>query len=73
MRLFDTLTLFVIMITLAAIPSTSVALVVVRSATMNLANGIAASIGIVLGDLFFVVLAKEYTSVCYRLCKDYTI
>ncbi len=57
MSLFDVSALFVIMITLAAIPSTSVALVVVRSATINLANGIAVSMGIVFGDLIFVVLA----------------
>ncbi len=57
MSLFDALALFIIMITLAAIPSTSVALVVARSATMNLANGVAVSMGIVVGDLIFVMLA----------------
>ena len=45
------------MIALAAIPSTSVALVVTRSATLGVANGIAASAGIVLGDLVFIALA----------------
>ncbi len=57
MSLFDALALFIIMITLATIPSTSVALVVARSATMNLANGVAVSMGIVVGDLIFVMLA----------------
>lgn len=57
MSLFDISALVIIMITLAAMPSTSVALVVARSATMNLANGVAVSMGIVLGDLIFVVLA----------------
>ena len=57
MSLFDISALVIIMITLAAMPSTSVALVVARSATMNLANGVAASMGIVLGDLIFVGLA----------------
>lgn len=57
MSLFDVSALFIIMIMLAAIPSTSVALVVARSATMNLANGVAVSMGIMLGDLIFVVLA----------------
>lgn len=57
MSLFDVSALFIIMIMLAAMPSTSVALVVARSATMNLANGVAVSMGIVLGDLIFVVLA----------------
>lgn len=57
MDLFDTAALFVIMIMLAAIPSTSVALVVTRAATMNFANGVAVSMGIVLGDLVFAMLA----------------
>ena len=57
MSLFDISALVIIMITLAAMPSTSVALVVVRSATMNLTNGVAVSMGIVLGDLIFVGLA----------------
>ncbi|SEN38267.1 hypothetical protein [Nitrosomonas marina] len=51
MSLFDVSALVIIMIMLAAIPSTSVALVVVRSATMNLANGGAVSMGIVLGEI----------------------
>ncbi|TQV70605.1 LysE family translocator [Exilibacterium tricleocarpae] len=45
------------MIGLAAIPSSSVALVVVRSATRNVPNGIAAALGIVTGDLIFVLMA----------------
>lgn len=57
MSLFDVTALVIIMVTLAAMPSTSVALVVARSATINLANGIAVTMGIVLGDLIFVVLA----------------
>ena len=54
---YDALALFLIMIGLAAIPSSSVALVVVRSATLNIRNGVAASFGIVTGDLIFVLLA----------------
>lgn len=57
MSLTDSITLFIIMITLAAMPSTSVALVVTRSATLGVGNGIAVACGIVLGDLVFVVLA----------------
>lgn len=57
MSLIESLTLFCIMLALAAMPSTSVALVVTRSATAGLANGIATAVGIVLGDLVFVVLA----------------
>lgn len=54
---YDALALFLIMIGLAAIPSSSVALVVARSATLNTRNGVAASCGIVAGDLIFVLLA----------------
>ena len=57
MSLFDSISLFAIMVTLAAIPSTSVALVVTRSATHGVANGVAVSAGIVVGDLLFIILA----------------
>ena len=42
---------------LTAMPSTSVALVVTRSATLGVGNGFAVAAGIVLGDLVFVMLA----------------
>ncbi len=54
MSFFDASALFVIMVTLAMIPSTSVALVITRSATLGFSNGAAVSMGIVLGDLIFV-------------------
>jgi len=57
MNILDTLALFSIMLTLAAIPSTSVALVVTRSATSGLWHGAAVTVGIVLGDLLFALLA----------------
>jgi len=57
MTLLDALSLTGIMIVLAAVPSASVALVVARSATAGLGNGIAVSLGIVAGDLVFVTLA----------------
>lgn len=57
MSLNESLALFCIMLVLAAMPSTSVALVVTRSATTGLVNGLATAVGIVLGDLVFVVLA----------------
>ena len=57
MNFIDSLFLFAIMSALAAIPSTSVALVVSRSATLGLENGIAVAAGIVTGDLIFVLLA----------------
>jgi threonine/homoserine/homoserine lactone efflux protein len=53
----DILSLFVIMLALAVIPSSSVALVVTRSATSGLAHGVAVALGIVLGDLIFILLA----------------
>ena len=57
MTLLEAMSLFGIMLVLAAFPSASVALVVSRSATAGLAHGFAVSAGIVLGDLVFVLLA----------------
>mgnify|MGYP003677346588 CR=1 FL=1 len=57
MSVIELVTLFGIMAALAAIPSASVALVVTRSATLGIANGLAVSVGIVLGDLVFITLA----------------
>ena len=57
MSIIDSISLFAIMVTLAIIPSTSVALVVTRSATLGVGNGIAVALGIVLGDLIFILLA----------------
>ena len=63
MNIIETITLFGIIVSLAAIPSASVALVVTRSATLGVANGIAVSVGIVLGDLVFIILAIAGLSV----------
>ena len=57
MTFSGSLSLLVVMMALAAIPSSSVALVVVRSATLGVRHGIAAALGIVAGDLVFVALA----------------
>ncbi len=57
MNITDTISLFLVMATLAAVPSSSVVLVVTRTITHGLANGVAVSIGIVLGDLCFILLA----------------
>ena len=54
---YDLLGLFLVMSALAAIPSASVALVVVRSATVNVRNGIATAVGVVAGDLIFITMA----------------
>ena len=56
MTLVEAVMLFVAMMTLALVPSTSVALVVTRSATAGFANGAAVAAGIVVGDLVFVCL-----------------
>jgi len=45
-----------VLVVLAAVPSTSVLFVVTRAATLGIANGVAASIGIVVGDLVFILL-----------------
>lgn len=57
MSVLQIITLFGIMAALAAMPSSSVALVVTRSATLGVANGVAVAGGIVLGDLVFILLA----------------
>lgn len=57
MSLWQALTLFLVMLPLAAMPSSSVALVVVRSASSGRMNGACAAVGIVVGDLLFVALA----------------
>lgn len=56
MNIIESLAFFAIMLALAALPSTSVALVVTRSATLGVRNGVAVAAGIVLGDIVFVVL-----------------
>lgn len=57
MGIFEAASLCFVMLTLALIPSSSVALVVTRSVTHGIPNGIAVSLGIVLGDLIFILLA----------------
>ncbi|NOY71939.1 MAG: LysE family translocator [Gammaproteobacteria bacterium] len=57
MSIIESFTFAGIMVALAAVPSTSVALVVTRSATLGVANGVAVATGIVLGDLVFIMLA----------------
>lgn len=54
---FAAITLGLVMLALAAMPSASVALVVTRAATLGVRNGAAVAAGIVLGDLVFVCMA----------------
>ena len=57
MNAIEIITLFGIMALLAALPSASVALVIARSSTLGVANGAAVIVGIILGDLLFILLA----------------
>lgn len=57
MGLLEAAALFAIMVPLAAMPSSSVALVVVRSASAGRWHGASAAAGIVAGDLVFVAMA----------------
>jgi len=57
MGLGDALALFALMGLLAMMPSASVALVVARSASAGVGDGLAVAAGIVLGDLVLVMLA----------------
>ncbi|MBW1753537.1 MAG: LysE family translocator [Deltaproteobacteria bacterium] len=70
MSIIETITLFGIMVALAAIPSASVALVVTRSATLGVGNGFAVAAGIVLGDLVFIMLAILGLSVVAEAMGD---
>ena len=54
---FEAVALFTVMLGLAALPSTSVALVVIHSASVGIRAGLAVSAGIVAGDLLFATLA----------------
>lgn len=57
MEIFSLITFLGVMLLLASIPSGSVGFVVVSSATRGVPSGVAASLGIVAGDLIFVTLA----------------
>lgn len=56
MSVFSGTTLFIVMALVAALPSSSTAVVVARSLAGGRKHGIAAAFGIVLGDLVFVAL-----------------
>lgn len=57
MTLADALALFLIMGFLAAIPSSSVLLVVTQSTAFGLRNGVASAAGVVAGDLLLMTIA----------------
>ena len=56
MSILESIILFGAMVLLAAIPSTSVAVVITRSAAHGLADGVFVTLGIVAADLMFVLL-----------------
>ncbi len=56
MGIIEIISLILIMAIGASIPSSSVALVIARSLTHGIPNGISVSIGIVLGDSIFILL-----------------
>ncbi len=57
MNALDALSLLVVMVPLAALPSSSVALVLARALSAGRRSGAAAAAGIVAGDLLFIALA----------------
>jgi len=63
MDIINTLLLFGTMAVLAAIPSASVALVIARSITLGISQGIAVGAGVVIGDLIFIGLVMLGLSV----------
>ncbi|WP_373091924.1 LysE family translocator [Zhongshania sp.] len=56
MSFYDIIALATIMTLLAAIPSSSVALVVIRASTMGVKQGVITSLGVAAGDLVFVAM-----------------
>ena len=57
MTFTSTITLFLVLAGMAALPSSSVALVVARSALSGVRHGCAVAAGIVIGDLIFMAMA----------------
>jgi len=57
MTLTDSIALFFVMAALAAMPSSSVLLVVTQSTAIGLRNGVATAFGVVAGDLVFMTMA----------------
>lgn len=62
--------LFGVMVVLAAIPSLSVLLVSARSASFGFVHGVSAALGIVAGDVFYIVLAIFGLSVLLEVMGD---
>jgi threonine/homoserine/homoserine lactone efflux protein len=57
LSLYDAVALFGVMLVLAALPSSSVLLVITRSTASGLKHGVLATLGIVTGDIIFILIA----------------
>jgi threonine/homoserine/homoserine lactone efflux protein len=73
MSIIEIFTFFGIMSLLAVIPSTNVALIVTRTAISGISNGIAVVVGIILGDLFFIILSMFGLSVVSQAMGNFFI
>lgn len=71
MNLVELTGLFGIMAVMAAVPSTSVVIVVSRSATSGFSSGVAAAAGIATGDLLFVALAMASAAAASMMLGEY--
>ena len=73
MDLVDIIALFGIMVVLAAVPSTSVVVVVARSISYGFRSGAAAAAGIVTGDILFVIFAIAGLAVLAEALGEYFV
>ena len=73
MTLQSSLILFGTMVFLAALPSTSVFTVLIRSATAGLRHGLLASLGIVLADLLFVAVAIYGLAILVQIVGEWWV
>ena len=65
--------MFIAMISLAAIPSTSVLLVIARSVTSGFYHGVLTSLGILLGDFVFILVAIYGLSAIANTLENFLI
>ena len=65
--------LFATMLVLALVPSLSVLTVTARAAALGLRHGVAATLGIVAGDLVFIIVAVLGLSVLADAAADYLV
>lgn len=73
MDLIELVSLFGIMAVMAAVPSTSVLMIVSRSAVFGFPSGASAAVGIVTGDLLFVVLAAAGATAAAAALGEYFV